>query len=72
MIDIAATREAYNKNEILNVGLVRSEHNPADGLTKPKYCKALDTIIETGINNNPVEQWIIPTQPRSSSEVAGV
>ena len=34
MIDVAAAREAYKRYEISNVGLVRSEHNPADGLTE--------------------------------------
>ncbi|CDF33317.1 unnamed protein product [Chondrus crispus] len=66
MIDIAAAREAYNENEISNVGLVRSEHNVADGLTKPKYCKALESLLRTGKDENPVEQWIIRAPSRSS------
>ena len=52
MIDIAAAREAYNANEISNVCLVRAEHNPADGLTKVKFCKALDAILRTGMDKN--------------------
>jgi len=38
MIDVAAARDVYNKHEISNVGLVKSEHNIADGLTKPVFC----------------------------------
>ena len=66
MIDIAATREAYNANEVSNVGLLGSENNVADGLTKPKYCKALEALLRTGKDENPVEQWIIRTPSRSS------
>ncbi|CDF40899.1 unnamed protein product [Chondrus crispus] len=58
MIDIAASREAYNKHEISNVGLVLSEHNIADGLTKVNRCKALEEVVKTGFDKNPVQQWI--------------
>lgn len=66
MIDIAAARQAYELEEISNIGLVRSEHNIADGLTKPKFCKALGNLLKTGMDLNPVEQWIIRTSTRSS------
>lgn len=33
MIDIEAAREAYGRQEISDVGWIRSEDNPADGLT---------------------------------------
>ena len=45
MIEVTAAREAYNRHEISNVGLVPGEVNPADGLTKPGYCKALQDLI---------------------------
>lgn len=35
MIDIEAAREAYCKQEISDIGWIRYEDNPADGLTKP-------------------------------------
>ena len=41
MIDIAAARESYNREEISTVGLVLSEHNIADGLTKEVPNQAL-------------------------------
>jgi len=56
MIDVAAARDAYNKHEISNVGLVKSDHNIADGLTKPGLCSALNTMLRTGVDNNPVQQ----------------
>jgi len=75
MIDVAAAREAYNSNEMSNVGLVNSMHNVADGLTKPRLCSALDAVLRTGKDGNPVEQWIIrmpPTPGRSGEEEPGV
>lgn len=68
MIDVAAAREAYNRGEISNVGLVRSEHNVVDGLTKPGFCAAVDRVLRTGMDPHPVAQWIIrsPTNPDTS------
>lgn len=75
MIDVAAAREAYNRHEISNVGLVRSEHNVPDGLTKPGPCAALDAVLRIGKDVNPVQQWVIrsPVTPeRSDGETPGV
>ncbi len=58
MIDIAATREAYYRNEISNVNLVSGDVNPADVLTKPGFCDALFNLIVTGFDNKPILQWI--------------
>ena len=55
MIDVSAARQAYNENEISNVGLVRSEHNIAEGLNKPKFCRSLDELMRAGVDLNPVE-----------------
>lgn len=41
MIDFAAASETYNTFEISNVGLVAGTDNPADGLTKSKFCNSL-------------------------------
>ena len=67
MIDVAAARDAYNKHEISNVGLVKSEDNIADGLTKPGLCMALDEVLRTGVDKNPVQQWIIRSSSTSAS-----
>ena len=58
MIDIASTREAYKRGEIAQIGHVRSEHNPADAFTKECKCPSLEEILETGIDRNPVDQWV--------------
>ena len=62
MIDIAAVREAYERYEISNVGLVLSEHNHADALTKPNYSSSLETLLRSGYDKSSVQQWIIRTR----------
>lgn len=62
MIDVAAARESYNKYEISNVGLVASDYNIADALTKEKCNPALEELLRTGKDMNPVKQWIIRTK----------
>lgn len=76
LIDVAMAREAYNSGVIEHCGLVKSEHNVVDGLTKVKVCKALNDVITTGYDRNPVAQWIkrssfLYASP-SSSEKVGV
>lgn len=51
-----------------DVGLVRSEHNVADGLTKAKPCQALEDVIVSGRDVNPVAQWI----RRTTSPLFGI
>jgi len=65
MVEIAAAREAHNKHEISNVDLLKSEHNVADGLTKPRPCAVLENVLRTGRDNNPAQQWIIRTAAAS-------
>ena len=59
MIDITAVRNAYNDQELSDVGFVRTKYNPADAFTKLGSCEALNTIIQTGICKLPIEQWVI-------------
>ena len=66
MIDIAAARESYNREEISNVGLIMSEHNVADGLTKENPNEALKDLLPTGFDRNSVQQFIVRTQASSS------
>ena len=58
MIEVTAAREAYNRHEISNVGLVPGDGNPADGLTKPSSCQALHEIMKNGVDDTKVTQWI--------------
>jgi len=67
MIDLAAAREACNKQETSNVGLFKSERNIADGLTKHGLCLALNEVLKTGVDTNPVQQWIFRSRSTSTS-----
>jgi len=70
-IDVAAAREAHNRHTISNVGLVTSEHNMADRLTKPGLCPALDSMMRTRAEESPVQQWIILSNPATSTASGG-
>eukprot|EP00168_Porphyra_purpurea_P020863 TRINITY_DN895_c0_g1_i6.p1 TRINITY_DN895_c0_g1~~TRINITY_DN895_c0_g1_i6.p1 ORF type:complete len:1091 (+),score=259.84 TRINITY_DN895_c0_g1_i6:1132-4404(+) len=59
LIDIAGLRESYTRREISSLGLVATEHNIADGMTKLKCGSALDCLLKTGIDATPVVQWIV-------------
>ena len=59
MIDVEAAREAYGRQDISDVGWIRSQDNPADGLTKRGRCEPLERFLDTGYLNVPVQQWII-------------
>jgi len=75
LIDVAAAREAYNRREISNVGLVMSDNNIADSLTKVKPSGALEPLLATGVDRTPVEQWVIrpgTASPCQTTEVPGV
>ena len=60
MIDISFVRDAYEKNEILNVGFIRTDPNPADAMKKVMHSKVLSRMI---INQNKcdviVDRWVI-------------
>ncbi|CDF36525.1 unnamed protein product [Chondrus crispus] len=58
MIDIASARECYNRQEISHVVLVSSEHNIADGLTKETPNNALENLMNSDYDRNPVKKWI--------------
>lgn len=59
MIDIRATREAYVREEINDVGWISSEDNIADAMTKLSPCKSLDNLMQTGQLHMQVQQWVI-------------
>ena len=59
MLDIHSALEAYQTQEISNIGFVRSCDNLADGLTKKKMQKALFNLLQTGIFEVKCEQWIL-------------
>lgn len=63
MLDIAAAREAFREKIITDIGLVRSQHNVADGLTKPLTEEFLRQMISSGRLRIAPAQWIICQGP---------
>ena len=57
MVEIIAAREAYNRYEISNVGLVPGDFNPAEGLTNSKVRAQLNELVYKGIDTTRVSQW---------------
>lgn len=58
-IDPTGAREAYERREIDRVGLVRGLENPADSLTKLRGNSKLKQLIETSMDETPVQDWIV-------------
>jgi len=59
LVDIAAARQAYNRQDLSNVGLIASDNNIADALSKARGCGALNALLRTGVDRTPVVQWVI-------------
>ena len=59
MLDTSTTREAYNSEQVSNIGFVRSSYNLADGLTKPRIQQALYDLITPVRHTIHAEQWIM-------------
>jgi hypothetical protein len=54
MIGIAAAREGFNRRDITNVCLIRSEHNVADAMTKLNSNPALHRLLVTHHVKHPI------------------
>ena len=65
MIDISVVREAYEENEISNVGFIRTDQNPADAMTKVMHSKVLSRIINQNKCDVIVDRWVIRLQDES-------
>jgi hypothetical protein len=59
MIGIAAAREGFNRRDITNVCLIRSEHKIADSMTKLTSNSALHRLLLTHHVNHPIEQFVL-------------
>ena len=59
MIDISATREAYELNQIAVTGLIGSEHNLADCMTKIMAPKQFLHVLSPQNYNYLVKQYVI-------------
>jgi hypothetical protein len=60
MIEVAAARESYTKEELSDTGLIRGELNSAHAFTKDRHAarKMLETILTYGCLEHPILQWI--------------
>lgn len=56
MIDISAARESYKRYEIEAIGLIKGCDNPADDFSKINGNGTLKRILDSGIDETPVEQ----------------
>lgn len=59
MIDLQATREAYNERKIDNMGWIKSCGNLADGLTKLNKPELIQHTMRTGKLQTFADQWVI-------------
>lgn len=59
MIDVEACREAYEKREIADIALIRSEYNLADCMTKIMDPHQLLELLKTNTLHNSVQQCVI-------------
>jgi hypothetical protein len=57
-IEDAVVREDYAKFELANLGFVRTAYNLADPMTKHVKNTHLEKLLETGVVDHPVEEYI--------------
>jgi hypothetical protein len=62
MFDISAVREGYNERIIANIGLIRSEFNAADAMTKLAPDVQLNTNFRTQSVHHPNEQYAVDSR----------
>jgi hypothetical protein len=61
-IEVAVVREAYAKFELANLGFVRTAYNLADHMTKHVKNTHLDKLLDTGVADCPVEEYVTRAQ----------
>jgi hypothetical protein len=61
-IEVAVVREAYAKLELSNLEFVRGAYNLADPFTKHVKNTHLDKLLDTGVVDNPVEEYVTSAQ----------
>ena len=59
MIDLAASKQAFNRKEITDLGLVRTNHMLADCFTKVMKPTQLVDAMKSGILDHAIENWIV-------------
>lgn len=66
-IGIAAVQEDYERFDIEWVGLIREEHNPADGIKKLRHNRKLEQLLVQSKDNTSVEQRIMRSPDTKNS-----
>jgi len=64
MIDIMALREAYERNELMDIRWIDGRDNPADAMTKSTPNTALDNLINNNELELRVQGWVDRSQPQ--------
>jgi hypothetical protein len=59
MIDVMAIKNAYKNCKLDTIAFFRTQHNPADVLTKIMKSDVLSNVIKNSELSHPVEQWIV-------------
>lgn len=65
MLDLDAATEGFDRGDVTNLGLVRSEHMLADALTKVMDPHVLCATIMQGRIDHPIERWVIRDRPHA-------
>ena len=68
LIDLAVVRQAYERREISEVCWIPTEQNPADGLTKEKPNRALETLMKENRLRLTPNAWIDRDGTQSGSQ----
>lgn len=68
-IDMRATREAFDRNEILEIGRIRSQNNIADGLMKMKRYRSIEKVLFEKKLVLFTEQWIERSTAKHSGNI---
>jgi hypothetical protein len=61
-IEVAVVREAYAKLELANLRFVRTAYNLADPMTKHVKNTHLEKLLDTGVVDHPVEEYVTRAQ----------
>ena len=65
MIDVAAIRQAYHRDELRSISHVLCGNNPADVFTKNTTNQVFDRILSHNLCEHPIETYIRHSMPVS-------
>ena len=58
MVDIMCFRESYERKKITEIKWIDENSNPADAMTKPNFCRALEDLINSNIIKFQITEWV--------------